>query len=171
MTAIDVCSTDIADFENSAEQLADAVNCFVYQQRDASFSGVELETSWMLSDTQSVELQGDLVRGRFKNGSNRDIPRLPPATVRASWIYENDNWRGSISLTGAAAQNRAGLNQGTTAGYSRLDASLSYQLDNWSMFFKGQNLTDRTIRNATSFLRNVAPEAGRNLTFGVRYRF
>ncbi len=171
LTGLDACSADIADFENSAEQLDAAVNCFDYQQRDASFSGVELETSWMLSDTQSVELQGDLVRGRFNNGSNRDIPRLPPATVRASWIYENDNWRGSISLTGAAAQTRAGLNQSTTAGYSRLDASLSYQLDNWSMFFKGQNLTDRTIRNATSFLRNVAPEAGRNLTVGVRYRF
>ena len=168
---IDACSADIGDFDNSAEEFAEAVGCFNYDQRDASFSGVEFETSWALSDSQRVELQGDLVRGRFDSGANRNIPRLPPAKFRASWIYENDSWRGAINITHAAKQSRAGENQLTTDGYTKIDGSLSYQQESWSMFLKGQNLTDQSIRNATSFLRDIAPEAGRNLTIGVRYRF
>jgi len=69
------------------------------------------------------------------------------------------------------AQTRAGENQQQTAGYNRVDASLSYQLDSVSVILKGQNLFDQTIRNATSFLRDIAPEAGRNLTLAVRYQF
>ena len=171
LEGIDACSADLADFDNSAEELAESVGCFTYQQRDASFSGIELETSWSLSDTQRVELQGDIVRGRFDQGANRDIPRLPPAKVRASWVYENDHWHAAINLTHATAQTRAGQNQLPTDRYTKLDGSLSYQQDNWSIFLKGQNLTDQTVRNATSFLRDIAPEAGRNLTVGVRYRF
>ena len=171
LQGIDACSADLADFDNSAEELAESVGCFTYQQRDASFSGIELETSWSLSDTQRVELQGDIVRGRFDQGANRDIPRLPPAKVRASWVYENDHWHAAINLTHATAQTRAGQNQLPTDRYTKLDGSLSYQQDNWSIFLKGQNLTDQTVRNATSFLRDIAPEAGRNLTVGVRYRF
>ena len=168
---IDACSADIGDFDNSAEEFSEAIGCFTYDQRDASFSGVEFETSWALSDSQRFELQGDLVRGRFDAGANRNIPRLPPAKFRASWIYENDSWRGAINITHAAAQTRAGENQLETDGYSKLDGSLSYQQESWSMFLKGQNLTNQSIRNATSFLRDIAPEAGRNLTVGVRYRF
>ena len=171
LEGIDACSADLADFDNSAEELAESVGCFTYQQRDASFSGIELETSWSLTDTQRVELQGDIVRGRFDQGANRDIPRLPPAKVRASWVYENDHWHAAINLTHATAQTRAGQNQLPTDRYTKLDGSLSYQQDNWSIFLKGQNLTDQTVRNATSFLRDIAPEAGRNLTVGVRYRF
>jgi len=165
------CSADLVDFDNSAENLAEAVSCFSYQQRDASFTGIEFESGWSLSDTQRLELQGDLVRGRFNSGSDRDIPRLPPARLRLSWIYESDVWRGDINLTHAMAQTRAGENQQQTAGYNRVDASLSYQLDSVSVILKGQNLFDQTIRNATSFLRDIAPEAGRNLTLAVRYQF
>jgi iron complex outermembrane receptor protein len=171
LQGIDACSADLADFDGSAEELAESVGCFTYQQRDASFSGIELETSWSLSDTQRIELQGDLVRGRFDQGANKDIPRLPPATVRASWIYQDDSWRAAINLTHAASQTRAGLNESVTDSYNRLDASLSYQQESWFVFLKGQKLTDENIRNATSLLRDIAPEAGRNLTVGVRYRF
>ena len=168
---IDACSADIGDFDNSAEEFGEAVGCFTYDQRDASFSGIEFETRWALSDSQRFELQGDLVRGSFDTGANRNIPRLPPATFRASWIYENDSWRGAINVTHATTQSRPGENQLATDGYSKLDGSLSYQQESWSMFLKGQNLTNQSIRNATSFLRDIAPEAGRNLTIGVRYRF
>ena len=171
LQGIDACSADLADFDGSSEELAESVGCFTYQQRDASFSGIELETSWSLSDTQRVELQGDIVRGHFDQGAHRDIPRLPPAKVRASWIYQADSWRGAINLTHAASQTRAGLNESVTDSYNRLDASLSYQQASWSVFLKGQNLTNQNIRNATSLLRDIAPEAGRNLTVGVRYQF
>ena len=168
---LQACSSALADFSNSLDEYTDAITCYLFEQRDATFSGIELESSYQLSDAQSIELQADLVRGQFTAGSNRDIPRLPPAKIRASYVVESDHWRAALNITRAAAQNNAGENQMSTLGYTRLDASLSYNQPNWSIFIQGQNLTDRDIRNATSFLREIAPEAGRNLTIGLRYQF
>ena len=168
---LQACSSALADFSNSLDEYTDAITCYLFEQRDATFSGIELESSYQLSDSQSIELQADLVRGQFTAGSNRDIPRLPPAKIRASYVVESDHWRAALNITRAAAQNNAGENQMSTLGYTRLDASLSYNQPNWSVFVQGQNLTDRDIRNATSFLREIAPEAGRNLTIGLRYQF
>ena len=168
---LQACSSALADFSNSLDEYTDAITCYLFEQRDATFSGIELESSYQLSDAQSIELQADLVRGQFTAGSNRDIPRLPPAKIRASYVVESDHWRAVLNITRAAAQNNAGENQMSTLGYTRLDASLSYNQPNWSVFVQGQNLTDRDIRNATSFLREIAPEAGRNLTIGLRYQF
>jgi len=168
---LQACSSALADFSNSLDEYTDAITCYLFEQRDATFSGIELESSYQLSDYQSIELQADLVRGQFTAGSNRDIPRLPPAKIRASYVVESDHWRAALNITRAAAQNNAGENQMSTLGYTRLDASLSYNQPNWSVFVQGQNLTDRDIRNATSFLREIAPEAGRNLTIGLRYQF
>ena len=168
---LQACSSALADFSNSLDEYTDAITCYLFEQRDATFSGIELESSYQLSDSQSIELQADLVRGQFTAGSNRDIPRLPPAKIRASYVVESDHWRAALNITRAAAQNNAGENQMSTLGYTRLDASLSYNQPNWSIFIQGQNLTDRDIRNATSFLREIAPEAGRNLTIGLRYQF
>ena len=175
-SGIQACSSNIADFDNSAEELEEAIGCFVYQQQDAKFSGIELETSLMLSDAQKLQLQADLVRGSFNAASNRDIPRLPPAKIRASWIAESDDYLGAVNITHATAQDRAGENQIRTNGYTKVDASLTYtkqtyNKNSWSAFVKAQNLTNQEIRNASSFLRDIAPEAGRNLTIGVRYRF
>ena len=168
---LQACSSALADFSNSLDEYTDAITCYLFEQRDATFSGIELESSYQLSDSQSIELQADLVRGQFTAGSNRDIPRLPPAKIRASYVVESDHWRAALNITRAAAQNNAGENQMSTLVYTRLDASLSYNQPNWSVFVQGQNLTDRDIRNATSFLREIAPEAGRNLTIGLRYQF
>ena len=168
---LQACSSALADFSSSLDEYTDAITCYLFEQRDATFSGIELESSYQLSDAQSIELQADLVRGQFTAGSNRDIPRLPPAKIRASYVVESDHWRAALNITRAAAQNNAGENQMSTLGYTRLDASLSYNQPNWSVFVQGQNLTDRDIRNATSFLREIAPEAGRNLTIGLRYQF
>ncbi len=168
---LQACSSALADFSSSLDEYTDAITCYLFEQRDATFSGIELESSYQLSDAQSIELQADLVRGQFTAGSNRDIPRLPPAKIRASYVVESDHWRAALNITRAAAQNNAGENQMSTLGYTRLDASLSYNQPNWSIFIQGQNLTDRDIRNATSFLREIAPEAGRNLTIGLRYQF
>ena len=168
---LQACSSALADFSNSLDEYTDAITCYLFEQRDATFSGIELESSYQLSDSQSIELQADLVRGQFTAGSNRDIPRLPPAKIRASYVVESDHWRAALNITRAAAQNNAGENQMSTLGYTRLDASLSYNQPNWSIFIQGQNLTDRDIRNATSFLREIAPEARRNLTIGLRYQF
>ena len=42
---------------------------------------------------------------------------------------------------------------------------------NLMTFLKFKNITDEEIRLSTSFLRDVAPEAGRSVELGIRYSF
>jgi iron complex outermembrane receptor protein len=81
----------------------------------------------------------------------------------------------------AAAQDRAGVYETESDGYTRVDAGVSYKLalfdgggdseENTQLFLRATNLTDRTIRASTSFLRDYAPEAGRSVEAGVRLSF
>jgi hypothetical protein len=90
------------------------------------------------------------VRGSFDQGKNEDITPVPPAKIRASYIYQDYSWRAAINLTHAASQTRARVNKTTTNGYNRWDESLFYQRESCSIFPKGQNLSNQTIRNSKS---------------------
>ena len=81
----------------------------------------------------------------------------------------------------ARRQNRAGEFEADTDGYTRLDAGVSYALALFNnggddakdvqLFLRGTNLTNRTIRASTSFLRDYAPEPGRSVEAGLRLSF
>lgn len=163
------CSGDLADFDNSADEFDDSLSCLNYTQQDARFSGLEAEVKLPLTDSQSLRLWGDYVRARFDRGG--DIPRIPPARLGLSWDFASGPWSAQLSTTHALDQDKPGDNQDSTDGYTRLDAYLRYGMNNWALFVKGLNLTDEEIRNASSFLRDIAPEPGRSLVLGANYTF
>lgn len=144
-----------------------------YTQRDAEFRGAEFEVTLPLGDTLSLDLHGDAVRGELDNGD--DVPRLPPWRVGARIDYRLGGIAAYAGIAHAAEQKRPGEFEPATAGYNRVDAGVSYALTlaqvETLLFLRGTNLTDRTIRASTSFLRDFAPEPGRSLEAGVRLRF
>lgn len=165
----DACSADLADFDNDAGEFDDALSCLFYRQADARFSGVEAEVSLPVTDNQTLGLWADRVRARFDDGG--DVPRIPPLRVGAHWDYSQGPWSARLSVTRAADQDRAGTNLTATDGYTRVDAFVRYGQGSWALFLKGFNLTDEEIRNATSFLREIAPEPGRGMVMGASYEF
>ena len=62
-----------------------------------------------------------------------------------------------------------------TAGYTLLDASVSYRFDlgpqQLTAYIKGQNLTDEEARVHTSFLKDLTPLPGRSVALGIRGSF
>ena len=62
-----------------------------------------------------------------------------------------------------------------TPGYDLLNAELSYTFvrskSDISVYLKGQNLLDEDIRYSTSFLKDQAPQIGRNFILGGRFDF
>lgn len=163
------CSEDLADFENNQEEFDESLECFLYTQEDAAFSGIEAEVSLELTDNHSARIWTDYVRASFTDSG--DVPRMPPARLGASWDYSVENWSGQLSLAHALDQNNPGEGQSETDGYTRLDAYVSWDAEPLTIFIKGTNLTDSDIRNSTSFLREISPEPGRAFTLGARYRF
>jgi iron complex outermembrane recepter protein len=163
------CSDDLTDFENNIDEFEESIECYLYVQEDALFRGLEAEIKFPLAEFHSLRIWGDTVRASLDQSG--DVPRIPAARLGTSWEYAKDSWTTSISLVNAMDQNRPGVSQERTEGYVRLDAYVGYSLDNLLLFARGTNLGNEEIRNATSFLRDLAPEAGRGITLGARYTF
>ena len=164
--------------QNNTGDTLEGLPVFRSEQHDAEFQGFEAQITFPLMETGYGDLEsqvfGDYVRGRFIDGG--DIPRLPPLRygMQASWVHPQ--WGAAIRMTRVERQDNPGFNETETADYWLLDTSASYKLavgDRSDLFFfvKGNNLLDQEIRNATSFLRNVAPEAARGVELGLRVAF
>ncbi len=149
----------------------------VWSQEDARFSGFEAEGKWRLADTDSgrwdLRAFGDLVRARLDAGG--DLPRIAPARAGADLAWQRDGWRARLGAVHHARQDRVAALETETAGYTLVNAHLSYHWDTaragWEVFLDGTNLTDREARPHTSFLKDLAPLPGRGVAFGVRAFF
>ena len=81
-----------------------------------------------------------------------------------------------MSVLHATDQDDPGAFETATDGYTRWDLGADYR---WQLgaqrellaFVKWKNISDEEIRLSTSFLRNVAPEAGSSLEAGLRFSF
>ncbi|NOQ17054.1 MAG: TonB-dependent receptor [Methyloprofundus sp.] len=153
----------------------------VYQtaQQNARFYGYEAQIDiplWQTFDHQfHLNLFSDFVRGELNNGGN--VPRMPPLRYGFQINYSAyDAWTTTLRLTRAEEQNYAGINEEKTPGYLLLDMGINYSTSitdkvDTMVFIKANNLLNETIRNSTSILRDVAPEAGRGVELGIRVKF
>ncbi|TNF33394.1 MAG: TonB-dependent receptor, partial [Gammaproteobacteria bacterium] len=175
-----VFNEDIEAFENSCTA-ADEDEClpvYRYSQQDAVFYGYELEAGLPLPTPAGDRLEllvfTDYVRGEFdKTG---DIPRLPPLRYGAALQWDWASVNSELRWTRAQEQDRPGINETATGGYTLIDASIDWvfwkhddQQATW--FIRGLNLLDDEVRNSVSYLRDIAPEAGRRFETGVRVQF
>lgn len=147
-------------------------------QQDAIFKGFEsklilpmLENQYGLLD---LTLFSDYTRGQFINGG--DVPRMPPLRYGLQLDYSQHNFTSYLRLTRGDEQTHAGAFETSTAGYYLLNLGVSYQLKAYQdskllLFARGNNLLNENIRNATSYLRNFAPEAGRGGEIGFRLSY
>jgi len=145
-----------------------------YQQDNARFSGLEVDANWQLNDYLGVRVFGDNIRGKFANTG--DVPRMPTSRLGAEMRLEGNEWSVYGTVIHALAQDRPGDFELVTDSWTRLDVGADYTLHagrtgELMLFVKGRNLGDEEIRLPTSYLRGFAPEAGRSLETGVRYRF
>jgi len=169
--------TDYIYLDNSGTQI-DETDVLQYRQQDAVFEGVEYELNYRYTPqgaahSYQLSVFGDRINAEFDDGE--DVPRLPPAHDGLSIGWDWRNWQADISYIHAQAQSQAGLNESSTAGYNRLDASVSrrFQLagsECW-ISLKGRNLGDEEIRSSSSFIRDYAPEAGRNIELAIGFQF
>ncbi len=148
---------------------------FTAGQADAVFKGFEAQFTLPLLSIAGGDLDltvfGDLTRGRLDRGG--DVPRMPPLRYGLAFNYQREAGSLFLRLTRAEPQNHPGRREAPTPGYVRLNIGEQYDIAlprqaRLTLFVQGSNLLDHTIRNATSFLRTVAPEAGRGIQAGIR---
>ncbi|RYY73721.1 MAG: TonB-dependent receptor [Gammaproteobacteria bacterium] len=160
-------------FAENLNEIIDDLNAYAYTQAKVRFKGFETELKIPLARVWNLRLFADQVRATLDDGS--DLPRITPMRFGTSLDVEVNQWRANLSATHAAKQNHPGDNEDTTDSYNRLDARVDYTFKHgstdYTLFLKANNLTNAEIRNASSYLRDIAPEAGRNIQAGVRVNF
>ena len=149
-----------------------------YAQQDARFNGVEFELNLPLAENVSgkwgLDFYGDRTRGEFADGNN--VPRLPPLRIGTRLNFDRGPISAYAGVLHAADQSHPGAFETKADGYNRVDAGVSYQLKGSAtlgalLFVRATNLTNQTIRNSVSLLKDIAPEPGRSIETGVRFTF
>ncbi len=146
---------------------------YQYTQEDARFLGLEAQADVLLLEdgarSLSLGIFGDLVRAELDGGD--EVPRIPPLRVGVRVDFDQGPWSAEARLSYGAKQDRVGRNEQPTDAYFLLNGSVGYRLRReryaGSVLLKGRNLLNEEIRNATSFLRDYAPEPGRALELAV----
>lgn len=144
-----------------------------YTQGDARFTGWEAKLTQRLNRDLSVTVFGDGVRARLEDGSA--LPRIPALRAGLRVNARVAKWDAFAEWTQVLRQNRTAQYETQTAGYGMLNLGASYQWQScgnqWQLYVKGQNLTNRLAYAATSFIKTAAPLTGRNLVVGLRMDF
>jgi iron complex outermembrane receptor protein len=160
-------------YADNLNEIIDDLNGYQYTQANAIFKGFETEVKIQFHPQWNLRLFSDSVRATLDDGG--DLPRITPSRVGGSLDFNLNQWSANISATHAAKQNHAGHDESETDSYNRLDARVDYTFNNadadYTLFAKATNLTNADIRNASSYLRDIAPEAGRSVQIGIRVKF
>jgi iron complex outermembrane receptor protein len=148
----------------------------LYQQRNATFYGVELlselDIGRVWRGTWGIDGRYDFVHARFDDAVGGNVPRIPPHRAGAGIYYRDSNWFARLGFLHAFDQNRIGDGETPTESYTLLNADLSYtfKLDGqaglvpeMTIGLRGENLLDDDVRNHVSFKKDEVLEPGRTI--------
>lgn len=169
----------VADFiyANATGVEQDDLPVYQYQQADARLNGMEISWDWLIARTTwgDVESHVFLDETKGKLDEHGHLPRIPAKRLGFGLSLENDTWSIGGEYVNVDDQTRTAELETPTDGYQMLNAHVMYRLYTgditWDAFLRGTNLLDEDIRLHASFLKDVAPQAGRSLTAGVRLHF
>tara|TARA_R110002167_G_scaffold365860_2_gene591696 strand:+ start:15409 stop:17571 length:2163 start_codon:yes stop_codon:yes gene_type:complete len=164
-------------YEKATGNIEDGLPVLQFIQEDAIFSGLEFELDWVVSDSGSSTItlhsQADYVKGELADEGN--LPRISPLRMGAGVIYERSDWYIDLDIIRYMKQDNVAEFETSTAGYTLVNIDFNYQFSiknsDYTFFMKGTNLLDDEVINHTSFIKDIAPQAGRSLTLGIRLAF
>ena len=154
---------------------AEAFPIFDYVQTDADFKGFEAQAAYDVwsSGAQVVTVEGaaDYVDADTDLGP---AARIPPYSVTGRVKYASTPFDVSLEVRHVGKQDRLAEFELPTDGFTLVNlfgAWRPFNDQNVTLYAEGRNLGDAEAREHASFLKDIAPMPGRNLRFGVNYRF
>jgi iron complex outermembrane receptor protein len=165
-------------FEQLTDDVEDDLQVIRFTQRDAEFTGGELHTDIELLQAHphhlSLELTADYVRAKLRD-TGEPLPRIPPFRVGGAIRYQGEKLWGLVGVRRIAKQERTSEFETETDGFTLLEAAVGYRFFFGGVvndiILRGTNLTDEEARNHVSFLKDVAPLPGRDVSLSYRLSF
>jgi iron complex outermembrane receptor protein len=155
----------------------DGLPIYDYRQGRANYYGFELGGDAKFGKALGIEWGGeivaDAVRATIKNFG--PAPQIPPLRVLGALTGARGQVDGRLEVERVSAQHRTAPNETHTAGYTLVNASLDYHpfaaKPELTLSLQGNNLFDVVARRHTSFLKDYAPLAGRDIRLSARVSF
>jgi iron complex outermembrane receptor protein len=158
---------------------------FDYRNVPANFMGGELGSTIRLLDraphTLDLQVGADYVY-TVDRDTGRGLPFIPPLRFRSGLVYGWERLQAGVELVHANSQKRLAPGGSPTSptsiptdGYTLLNMYLAYNITSgpvrWDLLLKGNNLNNAEAREATSFLKDIAPLPGVGISGGLRATF
>ena len=145
-----------------------------YAQGNGRYTGMEASLEARVLPLLWLSGKVDYVRAELTD-QNKPLPRIPPlrGTLGLDWRYNAFSVRPEMILVNPQA--RVFDNETATAGYALFDLNASYTFVtrrvSHIISLNGHNLGNKLYRNHLSFIKEIAPEAGRTLRANYAIRF
>ncbi|NCF61316.1 MAG: TonB-dependent receptor [Gammaproteobacteria bacterium] len=165
-------------YQQNAGEEEDGFPVRLWSQQDADFVGAEVELRFDIGHYDSghwwVFGLFDTVSGELDDGQN--VPLMPPTRFGLGLDWHFRSWTANLTWIRADDHTDVAEYETPTPGYDLLNLDVAWSLpwferSSWELFLKGHNLLDEDIRNSTSYLKDQAPQIGRNFLLGVRTSF
>jgi len=145
------------------------------EQKDAWFAGAEWQLDYDLNTNWRWFIRGDFVNAQLKQGTNKNLPRTPPLTTTTGVKWYDGPWQLTSDIKFYAKQTEVAENETETDAYQVMNVygAYTHTLHNSQLqvYVKAHNLTDEFGRNHVSYLKELSPVVGRNISLGVNYSF
>lgn len=145
----------------------------IFKSVKASFKGIELESKQLITDNLTANMRTEYVIAKNEDTGSY-LPRIAPLKINMGSTYQKERYSLNINLLHAFAQNKLSANELKTDAYTNLSLLGTYQIPikyNVELFAKANNLLNEDIRDATSYIKDIAPQGGRSVMFGLRGDF
>lgn len=145
----------------------------IFKSVKASFKGVELESKELVTDNLTANFRTEYVIAKNED-TGAYLPRIAPLKIGIGSTYQKERYSFNINLIQAFAQTKLSANELKTDAYTNLSLLATYQIPikyNIELFTKANNLLNEDIRDATSYIKDIAPQGGRSIMFGLREDF
>jgi iron complex outermembrane receptor protein len=176
-TALNLYQNQISDFiyaQNTGREV-DGFGEYQFVQQDTTFVGGELNVAYQLVDGLILTGMADRVRAN-------DLPRIPAdriglgfeASSMALFSMQSD-WMLYGQWQQVQKQDQVANNEEVTLGYDLLTLGMTYQSvlasSEYRIDLKANNLLDEEVRQHTSFVKEQAPQPGRNISLALAVQF
>lgn len=159
--------------EGTREEEGRLVPVARYAQADATLRGAEGELDVQVAPRTFVGAMGDVVRGRFQDGS--PLPFMPAARVGGSARWDDGRLSVGGDVKHAFRQAKTPGDELRTNAYTvvNLQAAWTVLLRHslQTITLRVDNVGDVMYRDATSRIKAFAPNPGRNLSLVYRVTF
>jgi iron complex outermembrane receptor protein len=151
-----------------------AVSVYRYGQSDAVLQGLEAFMEWAARSDLVLGISGDLLHARHADGT--PLSFMPPPRVGGFARWDNGRWSLGGEVHHEVRQTRIGAAGETPTPahtVARLDAGLRITRGGLvhSFTLRGENLGNELHREATSRIKEWAPNPGRNIALVYRVLF